>query len=817
MTLFNPETRYTQDVSFVNQQAQEELSQTIQWYDKVYEMEQDFQQKAFKQATGLAGLLGKDLVDYSAYKEALEDDKIYDKPDEEYDVSYGGKKFKDQWNLHEALAAEENTEAARLQLQNEDPMLIRTLLEGDGKKQTAKRLLTGLSDGAGAYHAYASANFKVKLPAKFGTRAGLSVTADEAEDGNERTYIENAIRHMYFKQAQGTPDNKIDVHMRRKFLHPGYKKAEQAARLKWEQSYKEAVTQGAKDNREDDLRTDVKARGGEAVEAYINKYAGMYGGFRTSRKETFNILGDAAEAGSLNRGHVKAIREHEITGRDGNKHHIGKYWKEDIDALYGKVIDFETEQHTIRENAEASDIKNYAFEKEAQWKKQDTPVTEDQLKAAEDEFRKLYPNKTFPERLSKWRTAQDELDEHIDKRLWKQYRLGERPISRDDLKGITSETLFAEWLPRVKASSVLALSAADVKKRDGRLVAEINKYTKEAHALGKSPKWTANQERATAHFTQQYRKYMKSNPDDPSGAFSQAWEDTHKKIWNGDFNEYERHSLSKPTALNNAKILDNIAKNPEIISTGVIPGTEEYVKAGARLMETGKGTIPGIYRLISARMKPDENGVSYSPWQIMAQQVQLAAAQDGDKAPKFEEAKVDQDVNNQVSFEDKVLLLHKPSAGRTNRVLQNAETLDWFLDNIKTTEDYDYILSPTGGDAHLDKPLTEHTVSEVISLLESGHEAPGAYGFPPTLLLKGLQATNLPGDRLYDKVTQDLLALYVGKDTDFRGGFYADSYNLSAESIEKQETIADNIPPFNRSENILKALHGYGGNVPVTQ
>ena len=51
MTLFNPETRYTQDVSFVNQQAQEELSQTIQWYDKVYEMEQDFQQKAFKQTT----------------------------------------------------------------------------------------------------------------------------------------------------------------------------------------------------------------------------------------------------------------------------------------------------------------------------------------------------------------------------------------------------------------------------------------------------------------------------------------------------------------------------------------------------------------------------------------------------------------------------------------------------------------------------------------------------------------------------------------------------------------------------------------------
>ena len=35
--------------------------------------------------------------------------------------------------------------------------------------------------------------------------------------------------------------------------------------------------------------------------------------------------------------------------------------------------------------------------------------------------------------------------------------------------------------------------------------------------------------------------------------------------------------------------------------------------------------------------------------------------------------------------------------------------------------------------------------------------------------------------------------------------------------LEKQETIAENIPPFNRTENILKALHSQGGNVPVTQ
>ena len=75
----------------------------------------------------------------------------------------------------------------------------------------------------------------------------------------------------------------------------------------------------------------------------------------------------------------------------------------------------------------------------------------------------------------------------------------------------------------------------------------------------------------------------------------------------------------------------------------------------------------------------------------------------------------------------------------------------------------------------------------------------------------------LDGMLWYDKVVQDLIALYASKETDFRGGLYVDQYSLSPADLEKQETIAENIPPFNRSENILKALHGYGGNVPVTQ
>ena len=106
--------------------------------------------------------------------------------------------------------------------------------------------------------------------------------------------------------------------------------------------------------------------------------------------------------------------------------------------------------------------------------------------------------------------------------------------------------------------------------------------------------------------------------------------------------------------------------------------------------------------------------------------------------------------------------------------------------------------------------MTEHTVSEVVSLLESGHEAPGAYAFTPTELLEALQATGISGDRMYDEVTQDLLTLNLYRahaNRNYRVGFYNELVELTPIQLEQAEEIAENIPPFNRSENILKALH----------
>ena len=406
--------------------------------------------------------------------------------------------------------------------------------------------------------------------------------------------------------------------------------------------------------------------------------------------------------------------------------------------------------------------------------------------------------------IGNWYTKEDEQDDQIEDRLWQTIKNG-GIVRKEDLKGITDSTTYNTWIGVAKESAITGMGADQIKTRDNRILRQVDAYTKEAHAEGKSVKWEANKEGATAYFNTQYSKYIKAHPDNPGGAFSEAWKDTRIAIKNGDFNNYVEIPLEETTAKNTKKALHAFSKDSNLPNTAVIPGTKDALRQMTEYIESGgrKGDIPAIYRYLASF-------TGDTPYAFGAKQVELGAKADNDPVPKFDEPKVDKDVKEQLTHADRILLLKKPSQGKANRVIQNAETLDWLLDNSKRFEDYNNILSPNGGDAHLEKPLTEHTISEVVDLLESGHEAPGAYAFTPTELLEALQTTGISGDRLYDEVTQDLLTLHLHKahaNRNYRGGFYTELMDLSPIQLEQAEEIVENIPPFNRNENILKALH----------
>ena len=125
----------------------------------------------------------------------------------------------------------------------------------------------------------------------------------------------------------------------------------------------------------------------------------------------------------------------------------------------------------------------------------------------------------MPQLISDWHTKEDEDDDQITKRLHK-VRMNGGIIRVEDLKGITDPTVYNTWLGVAKESAITGMGSDQIKTRDNRIVREVDAYTKEVHAEGKSVKWEANKEGATAYFNTQYAKYIKAHPDNPGGAFS---------------------------------------------------------------------------------------------------------------------------------------------------------------------------------------------------------------------------------------------------------------------------------------------------------
>ena len=803
MALFNPQTQYTTNVDTANSQIQSEANEAATYYSNLIQTEYAHRASNAKIINDLAPFL-KDIQkirkNQRQIKEREIDDQIYELDDQEFNVRYNGEKWNDLWNQGEALAAAEQTAGA----ESDNPMFRKQAFLGDAERKNNQKMLTGMARDFPNWAQYAGENFEVEYP----PNSGEFITRDGAGNYAEYTYAESAIRKVWLEQAAGSDDNPTNMYERRKFLHAKMKEAEQSARTKWLTAQGEAIDSNAQLRRDAELSDDLNARGGEALVAHINKYVGVYGGpngYRESRSKTFDKTVEMAQAGTIDRSHYVKIGNYEFMGRDGKMHKIKDYWKEDYWRLGEAITAKESDDVKVKQDTKSNQINNWALTKEQELLKKDGPVTEEDLDTLLEDFKANFPGEgKLPDLIGQWHTQQDEDDDQIVKRLHR-VRMNGGIIRVEDLKGITDSTTYNTWIGVAKESAITGMGADQIKTRDNRILRQVDAYTKEAHAEGKSVKWEANKEGATAYFNTQYSKYIKAHPDNPGGAFSEAWKDTRVAIKNGDFNTYVEIPLEETTAKNTKKALHAFSKDSNLPNTAVIPGTKDALRQMTEYIESGgrKGDIPAIYRYLASF-------TGDTPYAFGAKQVELGAKADNDPVPKFDEPKVDKDVKEQLTHADRILLLKKPSQGKANRVIQNAETLDWLLDNSKRFEDYNNILSPNGGDAHLEKPLTEHTISEVVDLLESGHEAPGAYAFTPTELLEALQTTGISGDRLYDEVTQDLLTLHLHKahaNRNYRGGFYTELMDLSPIQLEQAEEIVENIPPFNRNENILKALH----------
>ena len=228
-------------------------------------------------------------------------------------------------------------------------------------------------------------------------------------------------------------------------------------------------------------------------------------------------------------------------------------------------------------------------------------------------IRKWKDNKwgALPDHLKNMVTTEEVSDEDINERLERKARAGE-PIYKEDLYNIDSYELWKEWADIAKDSQNYSLPQEFQELSKERIVAAVNKYKDETEAtVNKSPSWVANKQQAERDLKLFYKDFIK-NEGSPDNAYLKAIEKVEKKIKAGDYNSFPTSSSNQVFLENRELAKTSIALTPEIVTTSVIPGTEDALK---KYKDSGGTIVPKIYEDLA-------NKLALSPTQLADYQLE---------------------------------------------------------------------------------------------------------------------------------------------------------------------------------------------------
>ena len=217
----------------------------------------------------------------------------------------------------------------------------------------------------------------------------------------------------------------------------------------------------------------------------------------------------------------------------------------------------------------------------------------------------------IPPHLTNMVTTEEVSDEDIQENLNEKLRLNQ-PIYKEDLYGIDSYVLYKEYADIAIDSQKKALPKEYVDESEERIVAAVNAYKKITEAdVAKTPSWIANKQQATRDLHKFYKDFI-INEGSPRNAYLKAIEKVEKKIKDGDYNLFPTSSSNKVYIENRELAKTSIALTPEIVTTSVIPGTEEALK---EYRDSGGTIVPKIYEDLA-------NKLALSPTQLANYQLE---------------------------------------------------------------------------------------------------------------------------------------------------------------------------------------------------
>lgn len=657
---------------------------------------------------------------------------------------------------------------------------------------------------------------------------GQEVTLASARSTPERAAVEAQLRNSFLRQFTG-----YNPALLNKYLFPAMRQYEARAAVEWSSRQQELLREERKAEAQDVLYNGIMSgRGGETLIEFINRFSGDFGGVGNTRKVGVQILKDLIKSRQINKDQVNSILSYEFQAKDGSTTTVGKYWGRDFTEINDLLFDADRVdlQQALQQQQDAqSEFKLLFDQQSAERRTQGRDWSEAELRALADDFESkgLGP---APDWLKNAMSREDRADD-LDKERLMQLRQSRGFLLEEDLKKV-SPKLYSEMVGYVKEdkklSEVPKVYADEAKSKISALTAQSLNETE--GTKDKSPQYYNVFYNAQRAYDTYYRENIRTGMNQVE-AHAAAMKRIKDNFEAGSYTKEPSSTPNQKARVNYARASAAWSKDPNLVNTAVLPGTEKDLRQLEQYARTRRGQIPYIYYQLAQGQK------GLTAWDIANAQLQAANLGTLLK-PKAVEYVDRQDP------QIRALLNWRPTAARTNRAAMMSTGYKPLLDLVASQESTgfgNYDAMNTGGAAGgtvaygsansndvFGRGLSKMSVGEVMELQASGRvHAAGRYQIIGSTLKTLVQNGAVKPEDRFDPATQDKLAVALAKRRIARGNAMTGLRNewvglrkVSDSVLQRALSQFNSESIFNSPENLLPRLvyrisnRGYGSTGP---
>ena len=492
--------------------------------------------------------------------------------------------------------------------------------------------------------------------------------------------------------------------------------------------------------------------------------------------------------------------DEEFIANDGSRTTFQKKFPREAAEIRGEWISQQNQRYTEQEERltaakalwESVNIDDFDGVKDYDW-----------MQSTAKSYREKFQTTDYPEKLKTAYTASYEDEFEKVKRLAHVAAQG-GTVTLEDVSTLQNPTLKEKAMKLVEQTSLAGVPKEIETDSKEFIKANIAQYTFENDlSKAQTPKFKAIERQAYKAFTAKYGELKNQNQTD---AVAQRGAEEHvlKQIKANEFDALPKYVYDTTGAYDINVARTALKIDPQLIYSNVaMAGEAPYLAQAETYFKSDykKGSIPEYYKLLS-QLYPD-----LDPHDLAKTRLENVGLLKEDTKSAYD------GVNNPR------LLTDKNTSSKTIRSAFTDENMDWILNRIENPAQkehggYEAIKNRNGQYVELPKRLTEHTIGEVLGLIQQGYTNFGMYDMTGSGLLQVLASGSMPFelDDMFDEGTQKAIVLgrlrYKNQQGKALNGLptFRRLVNIPKSEREEFYKIVGDVPPMNQLDNLLPAV-----------